>query len=278
MRSLRLLGGSTPHTIQRIVIVMRMVKYNLENKVVIITGASAGLGEQFAHAFAESGANVVLAARRKELLEKVASDISQQYKAKTLVVRTDVGKEKDIVDLVKQTVKKFGTVDILVNNAGMYIVKPLIEQTLEDWNTVMNVNLTSAFVATREVAKVMIPKKSGVIINISSTFGFRGTKFPEVSYYTSKGGLVIMTKALAIELGEHNIRVNAIAPGFFPTPMSKGAFDDEKIRTTMIEPRTALPMFAENEWIRGAACFLASEDARYITGHTLAVDGGYLAF
>lgn len=278
MRSLRLLGGCTPHTIQRIVIVMRMVKYNLENKVVIITGASAGLGEQFAHAFAESGAHVVLAARRKELLEKVASDISQQYNATTLVVQTDVGKEKDIVDLVKQTVKKFGTVDILVNNAGMYIVKPLIEQTLEDWNTVMNVNLTSAFLATREVAKVMIPKKSGVIINISSTFGFRGTKFPEVSYYTSKGGLVIMTKALAIELGEHNIRVNAIAPGFFPTPMSKGAFDDEKIRTTMIEPRTALPMFAENEWIRGAACFLASEDARYITGHTLAVDGGYLAF
>lgn len=258
--------------------VMRMVKYNLEEKVVIITGASAGLGEQFTHAFAESGAHVVLAARRKDLLDKIAADISKQYSTKSLVVQTDVGKEKDIVNLVEQTVKEFGTVDILVNNAGMYIVKPLIEQTLEDWDTVMNVNLTSAFLATREVAKVMIPKKSGVIINISSTFGFGGTKFPEVSYYTSKGGMVAMTKALAVELGEHNIRVNAIAPGFFPTPMSIGAFEDKKIRTTMIEPRTALPMFAQNEWIRGAACFLASEDAKYITGHTLAVDGGYLAF
>lgn len=276
--SLRLLVGSILHTIRRIVMVMIMVKYNLEEKVVIITGASAGLGEQFAHAFAESGAYVVLAARRKDLLEKIAADISNKYNAKSLVVQTDVGKEKDIVNLVKQTVKEFGTVDILVNNAGMYIVKPLIEQTLKDWDTVMNVNLTSAFLATREVAKVMIPKKSGAIINISSTFGFGGTKFTEVSYYTSKGGMVAMTKALAVELGEHNIRVNAIAPGFFPTPMSIGAFEDEKIRTTMIEPRTALPMFAQNEWIRGAACFLASEDARYITGHTLAVDGGYLAF
>jgi NAD(P)-dependent dehydrogenase (short-subunit alcohol dehydrogenase family) len=175
-------------------------------------------------------------------------------------------------------VEKFKTVDILVNNAGMYIVKPLLEQTLEDWNTVMNVNLTSVFLTSREVAKIMIPKKSGVIINIASTFGFGGTRFTEVSYYTSKGGVVIMTKALAVELGEHNIRVNAIAPGFFPTPMSAGAFADDEIRRTMIEPRTALPMFAKNEWIRGAACFLASDDAQYITGHTLAVDGGWLAF
>ena len=87
-----------------------------------------------------------------------------------------------------------------------------------------------------------------------------------------------MTKALAIELGKYNIRVNAIAPGFFPTDQSKGAFEDDEIRTKVIEPRTALPMFAENEWIRGAVCFLASEDAKYITGHTLAVDGGWLAF
>ncbi|TFG32130.1 glucose 1-dehydrogenase [Candidatus Thorarchaeota archaeon] len=257
---------------------MMIVKYNLKDKVVIITGASQGLGEQFAHGFAESGAHVVLAARRKELLDKITAELEKQYNVKTLAVETDVGKEKDIINLVKQTVEKFGTVDVLVNNAGMYIVKPLLEQTLEDWDTVMNVNLTSAFLASREVAKIMIPKKSGVIINISSTFGFGGTRFPEISYYTSKGGMIAMTKALAVELGEHNIRVNAIAPGFFPTPMSAGAFDDEKIRTTMIEPRTALPMFAQNEWIRGAACFLASDDARYITGHTLAVDGGWLAF
>ena len=255
-----------------------MAKYNLEGKAVIITGASAGLGEQFAHGFAESGANVVLAARRMELLKKISKDVSDKHEVTAIPYKTDVAVESDIINLVKHTVEQLGTVDVLVNNAGMYIVKPLIEQTLEDWNIVMNVNLTSAFLATREAAKVMIPKKSGSIINISSTFGFGGTVFTEVSYYASKGGLVTMTKALAVELGQYNIRVNAIAPGFFPTAMSIGVMEDKKLRETMVEPRTALPMLAENEWIRGAACFLASEDAKYITGHTLAVDGGWLAY
>jgi gluconate 5-dehydrogenase len=255
-----------------------MVNYDLKDRVVIITGASAGLGEQFAHGFAESGAHVVLAARRMDRLEKIAKEVTEKHKVRAIPVECDVAKEDDVVGLVQTTVDKLGSVDVLVNNAGMYIVKPLIEQTLEDWNTVMDVNLTSAFLATREVAKVMIPKKFGSIINISSTFGFGGTKFTEISYYTSKGGMVAMTKALAVELGEHNIRVNAIAPGFFPTAMSIDAMRDKKIANTMIKPRTALPMFAEKEWIRGAACFLASDDAIYITGHTLAVDGGWLAF
>lgn len=255
-----------------------MVKYDLDGKIVIITGASAGLGEQFAHAFAESGAHVVLGARRTNLIKKVAKDVSSKYGIKALPIKTDVTIESDIINLVNSTVKEFGTVDVLVNNAGMYIVKPLVEQTLKDWHTVMDVNLTSAFLATREVAKIMIPKKSGSIINISSTFGFGGTEFTEISYYVSKGGMVTMTKALAVELGKYNIRVNAIAPGFFPTAMSIGAITDKAISNRLIKPRTALPMFAENEWIRGAACFLASEDAKYITGHTLAVDGGWLAY
>jgi NAD(P)-dependent dehydrogenase (short-subunit alcohol dehydrogenase family) len=255
-----------------------MTKYSLDGKVVIITGASGGLGEQFAHAFAESGANVALGARREKLLKKVADDVSDKYGTKTLSIKTDVTVESDIINLVNSTVKELGTVDVLVNNAGMYIVKPLIEQTLEDWHTVMDVNLTSAFLATREVAKIMIPKKSGSVINMSSTFGFGATEFTEISYYASKGALVTMTKALAVELGKYNIRVNAIAPGFFPTEMSIGAMDDKAISARVIRPRTALPMFAENEWIRGAACFLASDDARYITGHTLAVDGGWLAY
>lgn len=255
-----------------------MVKYDLDGKVVIITGASGGLGEQFAHAFAESGANIVLGARREKLLKKIADEVSDQYDVKAFPIKTDVTVESDIINLVQSTVKELGTIDVLVNNAGMYIVKPLIEQTLKDWHKVMDVNLTSAFLATREVAKVMIPKKSGSVINISSTFGFGGTEFTEISYYVSKGGLVTMTKALAVELGKYNIRVNAIAPGFFPTAMSIDAMTDKAISKRMIKPRTALPMFAKNEWIRGAACFLASDDARYITGHTLAVDGGWMAY
>lgn len=257
---------------------IKMARYNLDGKAVIITGASAGLGEQFAHAFAEAGADLVIAARREELLKNVAKSVEAQYECKAIPHKTDVTKEKEIIDLVQTTVNELGTVDILVNNAGMYIVKPLVEQTIEDWHRVMDVNLTSAFLASREVAKVMIPKKSGCIINISSTFGLGATEFTEISYYASKGGMVAMTKALAVELGKYNIRVNAIAPGFFPTAMSKGALEDEDIRERVIRPRTALPMLAENEYIRGAAVFLASDDAKYITGHTLAVDGGWLAF
>jgi NAD(P)-dependent dehydrogenase (short-subunit alcohol dehydrogenase family) len=124
----------------------------------------------------------------------------------------------------------------------------------------------------------MIPKESGCIINISSTFGLGATEFTEVGYYASKGGVIALTKALAVELGKHNIRVNSIAPGFFPTDMSIEAIETDEIREKMIEPRTALPMLAKNEWIRGAVAFLASDDARYITGHTLAVDGGWLAY
>ncbi|TFG30683.1 glucose 1-dehydrogenase [Candidatus Thorarchaeota archaeon] len=255
-----------------------MVDYELDGKIVIVTGGSAGLGEQFAYAFSSSGANVVIAARREDRLEKIRDAISDKYGVRCLAIKTDVTKESDIINLVTKTTDEFGTVDALVNNAGMYVVKPLIEQTLDDWNLVMTVNLTSAFLACREVAKVMIPNRSGSIINISSTFGFGGTEFTEVGYYAAKGGMITLTKALAVELGKYNIRVNAIAPGFFPTDMSKGAMDDEQIRKRIIEPRTALPMLAEKEWIRGAACFLASEEARYITGQILAVDGGWLAY
>ncbi|MFQ5832563.1 MAG: SDR family NAD(P)-dependent oxidoreductase [Candidatus Thorarchaeota archaeon] len=254
-----------------------MVKYDLTDRVVIITGGSAGLGEQFAYGFAESGAHVVLAARRKKLLDKIVKKVSKDYGVRALAFKADVSKEKEVIDMVDFTVDKLGTVDVLINNAGMYVFKPLLEQTIEDWNKVMDVNLTSAFVASREVARIMIPKKHGSMINISSTFGFGATRFTEVSYYTSKAGMNLLTKALAIELGEHNIRVNGIAPGFFPTAMSIEAMTDKEI-SKIIKDRTALPMFAENEWIRGAACFLASDDAKYITGHTLAVDGGWMAF
>jgi NAD(P)-dependent dehydrogenase (short-subunit alcohol dehydrogenase family) len=255
-----------------------LVDYNLDGKTAVITGASAGLGEQFAHALAGSGANVVLAARRKHLLEKVAEDIRSSHGVTAVPVVTDVRKEEDIINMVHCAGKVTGKLDILVNNAGMYIVKPLIEQTLDDWHAVMDVNLTSTFLASREAARLMIPQQSGCIINVTSTFGFGATSFPEVAYYTSKGGLVMLTKALAVELGKYNIRVNAIAPGFFPTDQSAEAFKSDDIRKGVIEPRTALPTFAENEWIRGTVCFLASEDARYITGHTIAVDGGWLAF
>ena len=138
-----------------------MTRYDLEGRVAIVTGASSGLGVEFASALAECGAAVVLAARREDALRDLAADLADRYGVSALAVKTDVTHEADVVRLVARTVQELGTVDVLVNNAGMYIVKPLVEQTLDDWRTVMDVNLTSAFLGCREVAKVMIPKGSG---------------------------------------------------------------------------------------------------------------------
>ncbi|MBD3158412.1 MAG: glucose 1-dehydrogenase [Candidatus Lokiarchaeota archaeon] len=255
-----------------------MADYDLDGKTAIVTGASSGLGEQFSYALAESGANVVLASRSIEELEANAEKIESDFDVAALAVQTDVLKESHIMRVVNTAVDEFGKLDLMVNNVGNYVSKPLIEQTLEDWHYAIDLNLTSAFLGSREAAKVMIPKRSGVIVNMASTFAYGATQFPVVGYYAAKGGVVSLTKALAVELGEYNIRVNAIAPGFFPTDQSIDAMTNDEIRKNMIEPRTALPMLAEKEWIRGAICFLASDDARYITGHVLAVDGGWLAF
>jgi NAD(P)-dependent dehydrogenase (short-subunit alcohol dehydrogenase family) len=259
-----------------------MAQYDLQGRVAVVTGASAGLGVQFAHGLAECGAHVVVAARRDEALHDLATNLERRYGVRALAVKTDVAKEDDIVRLIQTAVEHFDTVDVLVNNAGTTFGTPLLEHTLEDWRRVIDVNLTGTFLASREAARVMVRKRSGSIINISSVFAFTAVpQFPVLGYYASKGGVTALTKALAVELGKSNIRVNEIAPCFFPSEMSQGTFADtpeaEQLRREMIWPRTALPELPKPEYIRGALCFLASDDARYVTGHTLAVDGGWLA-
>jgi NAD(P)-dependent dehydrogenase (short-subunit alcohol dehydrogenase family) len=255
----------------------RKPQYELDDHVALITGASAGLGEQFAHGLAQSGADLVLAARRTELLEHVAAEVREQYGVRVLTVTTDVSREADIVRAVRAASEEFGRLDVLVNNAGTLVAKPVLEQTLADWHHVMDTNLTSVFIASREAAKAMIPRGSGSIINISSIFAFGATReFAEVGYYASKGGMIALTKALAVELGEHGIRVNAVAPGFFPTDMGKDISDE--LRARLIEPRTCLETRPDTSWIRGVVCFLASQDARWMTGATITIDGGWSAF
>ena len=253
-----------------------MAHYGLNGRVALITGASVGLGEQFAHGLAESGADVVLAARRTELIERLAEELRERYGVRAIAVTTDVTRERDVIDAVAATTSELGRLDILVNNAGSLISKPVLEQTIEDWHEVMDTNLTSTFLASREAARVMVPQGEGTIVNVSSIFAFGALReFPEVGYYASKGGMISLTKALAVELGDRGVRVNAVAPGFFPTPM--GADITQQFRDRVIEPRTCLPSRPDNKWIRGAVCFLASDDARFITGATLTVDGGWTA-
>jgi NAD(P)-dependent dehydrogenase (short-subunit alcohol dehydrogenase family) len=255
----------------------------LEGRVAIVTGASAGLGTEFAHGLAEAGVRVVVAARREELLDQVASELRETHGAEAIAVPTDVADELSVAKLVKATVDAFGTVDILVNNAGATVLKPLQEHTLEDWQQVVGVNLTGAFLACREVARVMVPKRAGSIVNVSSVFAHGATReYPVVSYYASKGGVEGLTKALAVELGPDNVRVNAIAPGFFPSPMSTDMFAEgelgERLRREVLRPRTALPSLPRGADLRGAVRFLASDESAFVTGHTLVVDGGWRAF
>jgi NAD(P)-dependent dehydrogenase (short-subunit alcohol dehydrogenase family) len=258
------------------------VSFDLGGRVAIVTGASAGLGVEFADALAACGANVVLAARREERLVDLAAQIEERHGVKALPLRTDVSVEADIVRLMEATLDAFGTIDVLVNNAGTTIGKPLLEHALEDWQTVIDANLTSIFLASREAARVMVEKRSGSIVNIGSVFGQTAVRqFPVIGYYASKGGVTMLTRALAVELGAHNVRVNEVAPTFFPTEMSRDMFGDsqhsEQLRQEVLWPKTALPNLPKAEYCRGAVCFLASDDSCYMTGTTIPVDGGWLA-
>jgi NAD(P)-dependent dehydrogenase (short-subunit alcohol dehydrogenase family) len=258
------------------------VPYNLSGRVAIVTGASAGLGVEFADALAACGANVVLAARREERLVALAGRLEERYGVRALALRTDVSSEADVVRLMEATVDEFGTIDALVNNAGTTIGKPLLEHTLDDWRTVIDANLTSIFLAVREAARTMVEKRSGSIVNIGSVFGQTAVRqFPVIGYYASKGGVTMLTRALAVELGPYNVRVNEVAPTFFPTEMSRDMFGDsersERLRQEVLWPKTALPELPRSEFCRGAVCFLASDESCYVTGATLPVDGGWLA-
>jgi gluconate 5-dehydrogenase len=258
------------------------VRFDLDGRVAIVTGASAGLGVEFADALAACGANVVLAARREDRLVELAAQIEERHGGQALPVRTDVSVEEDIVHLMETTVEAFGTIDVLVNNAGTTIGKPLLEHELDDWRTVIDANLTSIFLASREAARIMVEKQSGSIVNVGSVFGQTAVRqFPIVGYYASKGGVTMLTRALAVELGRHNIRVNEVAPTFFPTEMSRDMFGEtersERLRQEVLWPKTALPALPKAEYCRGAVCFLASDHSYYVTGTTLPIDGGWLA-
>jgi gluconate 5-dehydrogenase len=186
------------------------------------------------------------------------------------------------VALVERTVEEFGGVDVLVNNAGATHMQPFLEHTLSDWQRVVDVNLTGSFLMAREAARVMVPRGSGSIVNVSSVFAMGATKrFPVIAYYAAKGGVEGLTKGLAVELGDRGVRVNSIAPGFFPSPMSSGMFSEdeegEALRREVLVPRTALPRLPRSEDLRGTVRYLASDESAFVTGHTLVVDGGWRA-
>ena len=237
----------------------------------MVTGASRGLGRSIANAVARAGATVVLTARDTALLEEVATEIRQQGHD-AHVDAFDLLDEQQVVSAVPRIVDRFKRLDILINNAGIYITSKLLDSTLDLWHRTMDTNLTAAYLLAREAARVMIPQKSGRIINVGSYCSVLGRERMQ-AYAASKHGLAGLTKSLAGELGRHGITCNAIAPGYFATDMTDRVADDEALIQAFTNA-IALNRFGRPEEISGAAVFLASDAASYVNGHILHVDGG----
>lgn len=248
--------------------------FKLTGKTAIITGGGRGLGAQIAAGFAEAGiANLVLCSRNREACKAVGLELEKTFGVKTLAFACDVTNAEEVKHVVEKTVEEFGTIDILVNNSGASWGAPVEQMPKEAWDKVMNINVTGTFLMSQEVGKVMIEKKAGKIINISSIAGFGGT--PEfmqtIGYNTSKGAVMTFTKDLAVKWGRHNINVNAIAPGFFPTKMSNQLIE---LGGENIMAATPLKRLGNEEDLKGAAVFLASQASDYVSGDILTVDGG----
>jgi NAD(P)-dependent dehydrogenase (short-subunit alcohol dehydrogenase family) len=249
--------------------------FDLTGRVAIVTGGSIGLGRQMAEGLAEMGANLVLCARKKERCQQAAEDL-QKLGVKTLALACDVKTPADIQQVVDATMAHFGRIDILINNAGTSWGAPVEEMRLEHWNKVIETNLTGTFLFSQAVGKIMIGQRRGKIINIASVAGLHGAppEFQAIGYHASKGGVIIFTKDLACKWGIHNIQVNSIAPGWFPTNMSQVLIERNKDTFLKTIP---LRRFGNENDLKGAAVFLASAASDFVTGHVLVVDGGQSA-
>ena len=249
--------------------------FDLTGRVAIITGGSVGLGRQMAEGLAEMGANLVLCARKKERCEQAALEL-QKLGVKTLALGCDVKDPAGVQTVVEAAVDEFGSIDTLINNAGTSWGAPVESMTLEQWNKVIETNLTGTFLFSQAVGKIMIKQRRGKIINMASVAGLRGSppKFSAIGYSASKGGVIIFTKDLACKWGMHNIQVNAIAPGWFPTDMSEKVI--ERNKEALLEG-IPLGRFGGPDDLKGAAIFLASAASDFVTGHILVVDGGQSA-
>ena len=249
--------------------------FDLKGHVAVVTGASTGLGLQMAKAFANQGANLVLLARRMNLLEQNAKDISEEYGVEVLPFACDITKTENVIEAVKATMEKFGRVDILVNNAGTGAVGNAEYITDEQFKHEMDIDLFGTFVCSREFGKEMINAKYGRIINIASMYGLVGNMIAgSAPYHAAKGGVVNLTRALAAEWGKLGITVNSICPGYFYTDLTTETLDSDYFQAIA---KRSIPMerYGHAGELDTCALFLASPMSTYVNGQNIAVDGGY---
>ena len=246
----------------------------LKNKTVVITGSSKGIGKNIALTFAKLEANVVISGRDEATLSSVLKEM-HQYNPNCIAVSGDLSDISEVRNLIEKAVSHFGTIDVLVNNAGINIAKPAMEVTEEDWDTVLDLNLKTAFFASQAAAKYMLKQNNGRIINIASQMAFVGY-VKRAAYCSSKGGLVQLTKALAVEWAKQGIRVNAVAPTFIETELTEKMFKDKAFKKD-VDSRILLDGLSQPEDISGAVLYLASNLANFVTGETIKVDGGWTA-
>jgi gluconate 5-dehydrogenase len=245
--------------------------FDLTGRVAIVTGASRGLGQAFARALARSGADVVITSRTRDALRTTQHEI-ESIGRRAVPLELDVRDETSIRQAVDEAHRAFGKIDVLVNNAGCNVRKKAVDVSWEDWNLVLDTNLRGAFFVAQSVARHMIPRGSGRIINIGSVtslFGYAGLG----PYGASRGGIRQLTMSLADDWGPHGITVNCLAPGWFKTEQNKVLYEDAEWVSYLVE-RIPLRRTGRPEDLEGAVVFLASDASAYITGQTLLVDGG----
>jgi gluconate 5-dehydrogenase len=247
--------------------------FDLSGKKALITGGSRGLGFQIAQSLGEMGAELVLVSRKIEELQVACDDLKKQGISAYPVV-ADLQDEAQIQNAASQSIEQLGHIDILVNNAGATWGAPAEEYPSAAWHKLMNLNINAMFFMSQTIGKhSMIPRRQGKIINIASVAGLRGNSdhMQTIGYNTSKGAAVNFTRALAAEWGKYNINVNTICPGFFPSKMTQGLLSEHQ---DAIIKKSPLGRIGNDEDLKGAAVFFASEASRHITGQFLAVDGG----
>lgn len=250
------------------------IMFDLTGKVAVVTGASSGLGVQMAKALASHGANLALLARREQRLQSVAEEI-KSLGVDCIAIKCDVTRTQTVIEAAQKVEQHYGKVDILINNAGSGGNQSLEETTDETWNEVIDVDLNGVFKVAREFGKIMIKNKYGRIINIASMYGLVGNMaLPTAAYHAAKGAVVNFTRAVAAEWAKYGINVNAICPGFFETELTTDTLNTEDFSNFM-KATVPLGRYGKSEELGPAAVFLSSDEASYVTGVILPVDGGF---